>query len=117
MTRTAREMNALDMPTGIPASVLMTRDESEDQLFKNALDRLGRMLRYGTTTVESKSGYGLTSSDELKQLYVNQRLQAAQPIDIVSTFLGAHDFPPEVDRNKKAERNRYIDVLINEMIP
>ncbi len=117
MTRTVLEMNALDMPIGIPASVLMTRDESEDQLFKSALDRLGRMLRYGTTTVESKSGYGLTPSDELKQLYVNQRLQAAQPIDIVSTFLGAHDFPPEIDRNKKAERNRYIDALINEMIP
>ena len=69
------------------------------------------MLAHGTTTVESKSGYGLTTADELKMLRVNGRLQASQPVDIVSTFLGAHAFPPEL------ERERYVDLVIHEMVP
>lgn len=117
MTHSATEMAALDMPTGIPASVTMTREASEDALFASALERLGRMLAGGTTTVESKSGYGLSLEHELKQLRVNRRLAGAQPVDIVSTFLGGHDFPPEVDRRAPAQRRRYIDQLVGEMLP
>ncbi|MDX2453818.1 imidazolonepropionase [Desulfosarcina sp.] len=117
MTRSTVEIEAMGIDTGIPASIAMTREASEDDLFHGAMDRLTRMLRHGTTTVESKSGYGINRTDELKMLRVNQRLSAAQSIDIVSTFLGAHDFPPEIDRNRQSERNRYIETLIHEMIP
>ena len=117
MTLSAAEIATMGIETGIPASIRMTRDATEDELFAAAMDRMARMLRYGTTTVESKSGYGINRQDELKMLRVNRRLAAAQPVDIASTFLGAHDFPPEIDRNNTAERNRYIDSLVNELIP
>jgi imidazolonepropionase len=111
MTRDAAALKALDIPKGILATVGMTRAASEESLAASAADRLGRMFRYGTTTVESKSGYGLTVADELKMLRVNRRLQSAQPIDIVSTFLGAHEFPQDL------ARDAYIDLIVNEMIP
>ncbi len=117
MTQTTAEIEATGLATGIPASIAMTRAASEEDLFTGALDRLGRMLAHGTTTVESKSGYGISRADELKMLRVNQRLKDAQPIDMVSTFLGAHDFPPEIDRTQKAAREHYIETLIQEMIP
>ena len=117
MTLSAPEIAAMGIETGIPASIRMTRDATEDELFAAAMDRMARMLRHGTTTVESKSGYGINRQDELKMLRVNRRLAAAQPVGIASTFLGAHDFPPEIDRNNTAERNRYIDSLVNELIP
>jgi imidazolonepropionase len=111
MTRTAQEVKALGIPTGILATVDMTRAESVERLTASAAQRLRRMLEHGTTTAESKSGYGLTLNDELKLLEVNRRLQAAQPVDIVSTFLGAHDFPREVSRE------HYLDCVLHEMIP
>lgn len=117
MTRTASEIEAMGIDIGIPASIRMTRKTTEDELFDSALDRLSRMVGHGTTTVESKSGYGINWPDELKMLLVNQRLVYAQPLDIVSTFLGAHDFPPEIDRNRLSQRTRYIETLTQEMIP
>ena len=117
MTKTAAEIEAMGIKTGIPASIEMTRVESEDSLYADALDRLDRMLAYGTTTVESKSGYGLRAEDEYKQLRVNRRLQETQPLDVVCTFVGAHDFPPEIDRNDPAQRRGYIDELVEAMIP
>lgn len=117
MTMTPSEIEATGLDIGIPASIRMTRQANEDELFDTAMDRLSRMLSHGTTTVESKSGYGISWPDELKMLRVNRRLADSQPIDIVSTFLGAHDFPPEIDRNRQSERTRYIDTLINEMLP
>ena len=117
MTKSVAEIEATGLKTGIPASIQMTREESEDALFEGALDRLSRMMGYGTTTVESKSGYGIRLADELKQLRVNHRLARAQPVDVVSTFLGAHDFPPEIDRHDAVARQAYIDGLVQEMIP
>ena len=111
MTRTAAEVQALGIPTGILATVDMTRAESVDSLIASAADRLKRMVAYGTTTVESKSGYGLTLPDELKMLEVNRRLQASQPVDVLSTFLGAHGFPRDLPPD------RYVEIVINEMIP
>lgn len=111
MTRTPAEVKALGIPAGIQATVAMTRAASEDELAASAAQRLRGLLAHGVTTVESKSGYGLTVEDELKMLRVNRRLRAAQPVDVVSTFLGAHDFPPEV------ERERYVDLVIQEMLP
>ncbi len=117
MTHSAKQIEAMGLKTGIPASIEMTRETTEDNLFISALDRLKRMLRYGTTTVESKSGYGIRWPDELKMLRVNQRLAQAQPMDIVSTFLGAHDFPPDMDREDSNQRRAYIRELTDEMIP
>jgi hypothetical protein len=111
MTRSIPEIEAMGLKTGIPASIDMTRQSSEEDLFLGALDRLGRMLRYGTTSVESKSGYGIRWEDEYKMLRVNQRLAEAQPMEVVSTFLGAHDFPPEINRDDPNQRIAYIKAL------
>ena len=93
MTMSRDQIKALNIPTGILATVNMTRAASIDELTASAEDRLRRMLCYGTTTVESKSGYGLTVSDEIKLLEVNRKLRASQPVDIVSTFLARTIFP------------------------
>jgi imidazolonepropionase len=111
MTHSAAEVKALGIPTGILATVQKTREESADQLTASASERLNRMLRAGTTTVESKSGYGLSLQQEMKMLEVNRRLQSSQPVDVISTFLGAHDFPPEVSRET------YVKMVVREMIP
>ena len=111
MTQTAAEVKALGIPTGILATVQMTRKESVDQLTESAAQRLNRMLRAGTTTVESKSGYGLSLQEEMKMLELNRRLQSSQPVEVISTFLGAHDFPSEISRE------RYMAMIIQEMIP
>ena len=63
MTLSVAEIEAMGLKTGIPASIAMTRESKEEELFVSALDRLERMLRYGTTTVESKSGYGISWPD------------------------------------------------------
>jgi len=117
MTKSIDEIESLGIDTGIPASIQMTRKASEEELYHSAKDRLDRMLSYGTTTIESKSGYGINLNDELKQLYVNRRLAATQPVEVVSTFLGAHDFPPEINRCDSSQRDGYIQFLIQEMIP
>jgi imidazolonepropionase len=111
MTHTADEVRALGIPMGIGASVAMTRAETSEMLYQSAAERVRRMFRYGTTTVESKSGYGLTLADELKMLEVNRRLKTELPADIVSTFLGAHAFPGDMPRDM------YISMIIDEMIP
>lgn len=111
MTLSRSEIAALGIPTGIQATVHMTRQASQQQLYDSAYSRLDRMLRCGTTTLESKSGYGLSTNAELSLLRVNRQLGQTHPVDIISTFLGAHDFPPEQPQEK------YIALLIEEMIP
>lgn len=111
MTHSAQEVAAMGIPSGIQATVKMTRESSPEALYESALGRLGRMLRCGTTTLESKSGYGLNTEKELEMLRVNRRLQGSQPVDIISTFLGAHDFPTEISHAA------YLDVLLHEMMP
>jgi imidazolonepropionase len=101
---------------GINASVRDLRSRSEDDLVEMALPRLAEMLACGTTTAEVKSGYGLATEHELKTLRAIRRLNGLQPIDLVPTFLGAHEFPPEL-RGSDAERERYVDLLVEEMIP
>ena len=111
LTRSRAEVEALDIPTGIMATVSMTRDEDPQTLYESAAHRLDTMLAHGTTTAESKSGYGLDVESELKLLRVNRELDRRHPIDVVSTFMGAHDFPPELDREA------YVDLIVGEMIP
>ena len=98
---------------GILSTVKHTRAASENELFEKASRLLDKILLNGTTTIECKSGYGLSLEDELKQLRVYKRLADRFPGTIVSTFLGAHTFPPEY----KEDRNGYIDLVINKMIP
>jgi imidazolonepropionase len=101
---------------GIHSSVRDLRARSEESLLDLARPRLLRLASFGTTTVEVKSGYGLTLDDELKTLRVIARLSAELPMRIVATFLGAHEIPLE-HRGSPAARNDYVDILINEMIP
>lgn len=101
---------------GINASVRDVRARSEDELVELNLPRLLAMLRSGTTTVEIKSGYGLDTASELKQLRAARRMAAELPIRIVTTFLGGHEFPAEY-RADAAARERYVDLLVEEMIP
>lgn len=101
---------------GIHSSVRDLRQRSEEELFTLAEKRLRRLSSFGTTTVEVKSGYGLTLDDELKSLRVIVRLSQALSLRIVPTFLGAHEIPLE-HRGSAASRREYIDLLVNEMIP
>jgi imidazolonepropionase len=98
---------------GILSTVEATRNASFDQLFSLGKKRLDRMLFKGVTTVEAKSGYGLSLQDEMKILRVMKALQESHPIDIVPTFLGAHTVPKEF----REDRAHYVDLLIKEMIP
>jgi imidazolonepropionase len=111
LTRSREEVEELGIETGIMATVAMTRSEDEEALFTAAASRLDEMLAHGTTTAESKSGYGLDVFSEMKLLRVNRRLDDSHTIDLVSTFMGAHDFPQEL------EREAYVEQVIDEMIP
>jgi imidazolonepropionase len=98
---------------GILATVAATRDASEDDLFQLAAERVRRMLRTGTTTIEIKSGYGLDTASEIRQLAVARRLAAELPVTVKTTFLGAHSVPAEF----ASDRSGYIDLLVEEMLP
>jgi imidazolonepropionase len=98
---------------GILSTVEATRKASFDELFSLGKKRLDRMLSKGITTVEAKSGYGLSLESELKILRVIKALNGVHPIDLVPTFLGAHTIPGEF----KSDRTRYIDRVVREMIP
>ncbi|MBW3554477.1 MAG: imidazolonepropionase, partial [Gemmatimonadetes bacterium] len=98
---------------GINASVRDLRERSEEELVALTRDRLRPVLALGTTTVEVKSGYGLTTEDELKMLRVVRALDQEGPLDLVPTFLGGHEVPPEY-RDRPAA---YVDLLVEEMIP
>lgn len=93
---------------GILSTVRNTRKATEKELYDKAFNVLNRMVKFGVTTVESKSGYGLDLENELKQLEVNKKLNKNHPIDIISTFLGAHAVPEEYIGNTKG----YIDEVI-----
>ena len=101
---------------GIHASVRDLRSRGEEELYRLASGRLARLAAYGTTTVEVKSGYGLTLDDELKMLRVARRLGESQPVRIVPTFLGAHEIPLEA-RAAPAGRADYVTSLVSAMIP
>lgn len=101
---------------GIHASVRDLRARSEDDLVALALPRLRRLAASGVTTVEVKSGYGLTLDDEIKTLRAIRRLAAELPLRLVPTFLGAHELPLEF-RGSAARREEYIELVIGEMIP
>jgi imidazolonepropionase len=98
---------------GILNSARRLAEMSEDELFDQALERVERLMSYGTGALEIKSGYGLSVEAEIKMLRVIKRLKAECSIEIKATFLGAHAFPPEYKENHRG----YIDLIINEMLP
>jgi imidazolonepropionase len=106
-------LDILESGGGILKTVRATRNASLEKLVQNGKKILDNMLKYGTTTVEVKSGYGLDVENELKLLRAAKKLDDEHPIDIVPTFLGAHAVPPEYE----GRTDDYVDLIINEMIP
>lgn len=98
---------------GIRSTVRKTRAASEEELLAQAKRHAGWFLRGGTTTVEAKSGYGLTIDDELKMLRVIRRLNAETPLEFVPTFLGAHAIPDEF----RSAPEQYVALVIHKMLP
>ncbi|MDQ6597030.1 imidazolonepropionase [Bacillus salipaludis] len=108
---TPERLEELGISMGPNRTVELTRNRPSEELFEQSKKRLMTMLNYGITTVESKSGYGLTTESEIKILEVSRRLHEETPLDVLNTFLGAHGFPEDLTKEE------YLDVIINEMIP
>ncbi|HEX8254209.1 MAG TPA: imidazolonepropionase [Thermoanaerobaculia bacterium] len=101
---------------GIASTVRATRAATEGELAQNVLARTATMARYGTTTAEAKSGYGLTLEDELKQLRAIRAAAATSPVRLLPTCLAAHEFPPET-RGNDAARAAYVEAIVDEILP
>ena len=97
---------------GIKSSINSFRKTSKEEIFKDCEKKIPFFLKNGTTTIEVKSGYGLSLEDELKSLNIIKELNEKFDVDLVPTFMGAHDFPPEIK-----DKNSYVDLICNEMIP
>jgi len=106
-------MEILQKGGGILRTVAETRKASLEQLIELGKERLDTMLIHGTTTVEAKSGYGLSTRDEIKCLEAIEKLNKQHPIDVIPTFLGAHAVPNEY----RDRPDDYVDLVVEEMIP
>lgn len=106
-------LEILESGGGILKTVKATRKASLETLIQNGKKILTRMMEYGTTTMETKSGYGLDVENEIKSLLAAKELNLEHPMDVVSTFLGAHAIPPEYE----GETDAYVELIISEMIP
>lgn len=98
---------------GINSSVRSLRSADLEELREKIRNRLDTFLAFGTTTIEAKSGYGLSTESELNSLRILKDLAQEHPLDIRTTFLGAHEYPDEFRNRHRA----YIDLLVNEMLP
>lgn len=105
------KLKELGITTGPNRTIELTRHASAEDLFQQAKKRMLSMLDYGITTIESKSGYGLTTESEIKILEVGRRLDKETPVDVQNTFLGAHGIPEGMTKSE------YLAIIINEMIP
>ncbi len=101
---------------GIASTVHATRKATQDELTANVLARAATMARYGTTTAEAKSGYGLDKECELKQLRAIRTANERSPVRLVPTCLAAHEFPPE-SRGSDAARHGYLSTILAEILP
>ncbi|NDV94569.1 imidazolonepropionase [Dysgonomonas sp. 521] len=106
-------MSIMERGGGIHNTMTATRNASFDELKEAGRRRLDKMLAMGVTTVEGKSGYGMDKATELKQLEVMKALNEEHPVDIVSTFMGAHATPKEY----KGREDDFLDYLISEVMP
>lgn len=109
----AKYIDILKAGGGILQTTVSTRQATEEELIKQSTKRLNKFLQYGVTTVEAKSGYGLNLKDEIKQLKVAKKLNEQHPVDVVSTFMGAHAMPVEY----KGNEDEFVRFVIEEMIP
>jgi imidazolonepropionase len=98
---------------GILNSAKLLHETSEEELFRQSMERVREIISFGTGAVEIKSGYGLTTEDEIKMLRVIRRIKEESPLTVRATFLGAHAVPAQYRDN----RSGYVDLIINEMIP
>lgn len=98
---------------GILNSARMLHQTTEDELYRQSMERINEITRLGTGAVEIKSGYGLNIADEIKMLRVIRRVKESTPMEVKATFLGAHAVPEEF----RDRRERYVDHIINEMLP
>lgn len=111
--RGATYREIMEQGGGIMSTVRATRAASYDALYTAGRQRLDQILELGTTTVEVKSGYGLSPESEILSLRVTRDLGATHPVEVVPTFLGAHSVPAEY----KQDRATYLNLIINQMIP
>lgn len=105
------ELKKQGVPMGIMVTLSATRGLPTDELYEQSAQRVRRMILSGTTTLESKSGYSLNIEGEVRQLEIGHMIARKLPIDISSTFLGAHGWPQNI------AKEAYMELLINEMIP
>ena len=98
---------------GILNSAKKLHDTSEEDLYNESIARINEVIGLGTGAIEIKSGYGLNTEDELKMLRVIRRIKESTPVEVKSTFLGAHAVPGPF----RKDREKYIELIINEMIP
>ncbi|WP_026476713.1 imidazolonepropionase [Alkaliphilus transvaalensis] len=106
-------MEIMERGGGILSSVRATKEASHEELYQSGMKRLDSMLAFGVTTVEGKSGYGLDLETEVKQLEVMKQVNENHPIDVISTFLGAHAVPMEY----KGKEDDFIDYMTDEVLP
>ncbi len=98
---------------GILNSALLLHETTEEELFRQSMERIREIISFGTGAVEIKSGYGLTTGDELKMLRVIRRIKQESPLTVRATFLGAHAVPAVYRDNRQG----YVDLIVNEMVP
>lgn len=107
-------LDILEKGGGIHSTVQATKEATFEELYNKARKSLDTMLSYGITTIEAKSGYGIEDFDvELKQMEVAKKLDENHPVDIVSTFMGAHAVPEKYEEDP----DKFVDILIEDMIP
>lgn len=106
-------MSIMERGGGINATVVPTREASEEELMEAGKERLNRMLEFGVTTVEGKSGYGMDCDTELKMLRAMKKLNKTHPVDIVSTFLGPHSVLPQW----KGKEREFLDEQLEHVMP
>lgn len=104
-------LRARGVPTGIRGTARLLREASDRELLEQSAERLAHMLACGTTTVEAKSGYGLSAEQEIRTLALQAELARSQPVRVVSTLLAAHEFPE--DRS----RDDYLREIVDDIIP
>ena len=98
---------------GIRNSVRKFRQASKEEIKSVTRERIKKFLEFGVTTIEAKSGYGLSTADEIKSLEIIRELDAEQPLDLIPTFLGAHEIPDEA----QSDPQLYVDLVCEKMIP
>ncbi|WP_251439817.1 imidazolonepropionase [Veillonella intestinalis] len=106
-------MEIMERGGGINNTMQATRNASAEELIDHSLDILNKMLAFGITTVEGKSGYGMDHDTEIRQLEVMKELENRQPVEIVRTFMGAHSIPPEF----KGRNQEFLQFLVDEVMP